>query len=174
MGLILRTFAALVLLAPACVFADQDRPAPTTATIVEIMNGMVMPAANILWKATAVHATEDGIVDYSPKNDEEWHKVQQARIEMSKAIDLLLIPGRRVGVPGAVEFAEQDLTPDQIEALIKREPDQWMELARALEETMQQAKTAIENHDVEALRDIGAAIDDACEGCHLHFWYPEQ
>ena len=31
---------------------------------------------------------------------------------------------------------------------------------------------AIEAKDVQALFDVGEAIDEACEHCHRHYWYP--
>jgi len=181
-------FALPMLLMPLCAAAQTESlippkiditeitesPIPPTATVAEIMENKIMLAANVLWGATAVYITEQGEDDRSPKNDEEWLQVDKARIVLEEAIKALLVPGRHVDVAGAVsEYPEEELNPDQIEAMIRNEPEVWAAMLHALDDTVQQAKKAIEEHDVPALTEIGGAIDDACESCHLHFWYPE-
>jgi len=177
--------AAVIMLLLACstVETDSSAPAiaaveesslPATATVGEIMRDIVRPAADVLWGATAVYVTMEGEDDRSPKNDEEWQTVDQSRIAMEEAIEALLVPDRKVDVDDAVPYAAEDLKPEEIEALIKREPDIWVAMVHALGDTMQQTQKAIEDQDVEALTEIGADIDDACESCHAHFWYPEQ
>jgi hypothetical protein len=37
-----------------------------------------------------------------------------------------------------------------------------------------QAFAAIEAKDAEKLLDVGNAIDEACEKCHLQYWYPNE
>jgi hypothetical protein len=169
----IRTIAVSAVFLPALCFAQMDNPVPSNATITEIMDGIVRPAADVLWGATAVYVTEQGEDDRSPKNDEEWNTVDQSRIAMEKAITALLEPGRKVDVAGAPVSSNENLNPAEIEALIQREPEVWAAKVNALGETMQQAKTAIAARDVEALSEVGGYIDNACEGCHQHFWYPE-
>jgi hypothetical protein len=165
---------AAILLVPNYSSAAKDSPIPSTLSIKAIMKGNVMPAAEVIWDATAVYVTQEGEDDRSPKNDEDWRKVDLSRIALEDAIKALLVSGRIVDEPGTVsEHPEEELSPYQIEAMIKREPDIWVAMVGALDDTVQQAKKAIEDRDVEALTEIGGAIDEACENCHMHFWYPE-
>jgi cytochrome c556 len=36
------------------------------------------------------------------------------------------------------------------------------------------ALAAVDAHDVDKISEVGGAIDEACESCHLQFRYPEQ
>ena len=174
MGSKLLNLAALLLCLQNCHAAAMEEPVPPGATVAEIMEDTVMPAAEVLWDATAVWITREGEVDHTPQNDEEWQKVDRSRIAMEAAVAALLVPGRRVEEPGAaVEYPEEELTPEEIEAGIGREPAVWVAMVHALEATIKQAGQAIADQDVDALTEIGAAIDQACEACHRHFWYPD-
>lgn len=169
------TIIAVLVLYSVGTAAETATGISASTSISEIMEGVMMPAAAILWNATAVYSTAEGIDDRSPKNDEEWQQVDQSRIAMSLAIEALRVPGRSVEPPGhGDDHSAEELTPEQIGALIASEPKTWVAKLDALNATVMQAQVAIENQDVEALREIGGALDDACESCHKHFWYPEK
>jgi len=169
-----RSWTLALLFSPACCWAAPTDPISDTTPIHDIMHYHVMPAAQVLWDATAIYITIKGEDDRSPKNDEEWNTVDLSRIALEEAIKALLVPGRVADIPEAGEvIPEGELKPEEIQALIKNEPELWVAMVHALDGTVQQAKRDIENHDVEALRETGGAIDDACEACHLHFWYPK-
>ena len=162
-----------LLLLPAWCWAGSANPITDTTTIHDIMHFHVMPEAQVLWDATALYITIEGEDDRSPKNDAEWKTVDQSRIALEETLKALLVPGRVADIPEAGEvIPEGDLKPDEIQALIKNQPEAWAARVHALEGTLQQAKKAIADQDVEALREIGGAIDDNCEACHKHFWYP--
>jgi cytochrome c556 len=36
------------------------------------------------------------------------------------------------------------------------------------------ALRAIDAHDIDGISEAGGTIDEACESCHLQFWYPPQ
>ncbi len=169
-----RLLPALLFL-PACGLADTASPITDITPIHDIMHYHIMPAAQVLWDATAIYITIEGEDDRSPRNDGEWKVVDQARIALQAAIETLLVPGRPADEPNVdlSDYPEGDLKPDEIEAMIKSEPEAWVAMIHALDATVQQTKKAIADHDVEALREIGGAIDDDCEACHLHFWYPK-
>ena len=44
--------------------------------------------------------------------------------------------------------------------------------AHALHDAGMKALAAIDKKDVDGLSDAGEAIDEACEQCHLKYWYP--
>ena len=163
---------ALLLLSASC-WADPVEPITDKTTIHDIMHYHVMPQVQVLWDATAVYITMEGEDARYPKNDAEWSAVDQSRIALEETLKTLLVPGRVADIPEAGEVTpEGDLKPDEIQALIKSQPEAWAAMIHALERTLQQAKKAIADQDVEALREIGGTIDANCEACHKHFWYP--
>ncbi len=47
-----------------------------------------------------------------------------------------------------------------------------MQRAHALQDAGLKALAAIDAKNVDGLSDAGEAIDEACEQCHLKYWYP--
>lgn len=158
---------------PAAPAAATDSPYHLRATIAEIMDSMVMPAADIIWKSTAVIESVEGRKDFTPKNDEEWKVVERAAVVMSEAQNAIMIPGRHVAPPDApVDDDGDELLPAQIEELIRKEPQVWIGFAQALDATTEKLQVAIKARDLQAISDLGGELDEVCESCHLHFWYP--
>jgi signal transduction histidine kinase len=91
-----------------------------------------------------------------------------------EASDLILIPGRHVAAPGEKEQDPNvNLSPEKIEALINADRASWVKMAHDLHDSVLPALKAIDAKDAMALSDAGAAIDKACEDCHLKYWYPK-
>jgi len=144
------------------------------ATIVEIMDSMVMPTADVLWNAVGVSVTANGIVENVPETDEDWARLRWSAVTMAEATNALIIPGRHVAPAGTVQDPNDTaLSPAQIEALIAKNRAAWVGMAHALDAAVLEAIQAIDARDVDKLADVGGTIDTACENCHLVFWYPE-
>ena len=141
--------------------------------IVEIMDSMVMPNAQIVWDAVSYDVTEKGETINGPKTDEDWQKVRRAAITLAESANNLMVPGRAVNHPGA-KAGEGELAPEEIARLIAANRGAWVGHAKVLYETVMQAVAAIDAKDTDKLSDAGGNIDSACEGCHLQFWYPNQ
>lgn len=155
--------------------AAPEIPYHPRATIAEIMDSMVMPAADVIWNSTAVTQTLEGEKDSRPKTDEEWKVVERAGVVLSEALNSLMIPGRHVDKPGAVAAnPEAELNPDQIEELIRKEPQVWLGFAQAIDATVEKAQATIRDRNFDAISEVGGELDEICENCHLHFWYPKQ
>jgi cytochrome c556 len=142
-------------------------------TVVEIMDAMVMPNAQIVWDAVSYDVSDKGEKVTGPKTDEDWQKVRWAAVTLAEAANNLIVPGRAVNHPG-VKPGEGELAPEQIQKLIAANRGAWVGHAKALYETVAEAIKAIDAKDIEKVSDAGGNIDAACEGCHLQFWYPEQ
>ena len=71
-----------------------------TATIIEIMDSMVMPSAQILWDAVAGDATDKGTVEKTPQTDEDWQKLRWTAVTLAEATNALAVPGRKVAPAG--------------------------------------------------------------------------
>ena len=160
--------------APAAASAAAT-PFHLRATVAEIMDSMVMPAADVIWNSTAVIDSTEGQRDMRPKNDEEWKTVERAGVVLSEALNAVMIPGRRVDQPGAVAAnPESELGPDQIQELIQKEPQVWVGFVQALDGTVEKLQQAIRERNFDKINELGGELDETCENCHLHFWYPKK
>jgi len=152
-------------------------PAPeylVTTSIREIMGSMVMPSANDLWNAVSSTVTAKGVEEKAPKTEQEWSDVRNKAITIIEASNLILIPGRHVAPSGAGnKDPSVNLPPDLIEKMIAEDPADWTKFAHAMHDSVLPALKAIDAKDPMALSDAGAAIDQACETCHLKFFYPK-
>lgn len=156
---------------PAAASADDVyRP---TATVKQIMDSMVAPTAQVLWDSTGTVATAQGVVTSEPKTDEDWAKLRQNAVVLAEAMNSLMIPGRIADKPGT-PAEPGSLAPEQITALIQKNRTAWVAHAHVFETVIQGLIKTIDTKNVEGLSDGGGTLDEACENCHLQFWYPNQ
>jgi hypothetical protein len=144
------------------------------ATIQDIMDSMVDPAADYIWDAVATTMTAKGREEKYPRTDEEWKEVRRRAIQLMEGANLLLIPGRRVATPGQTADPRIQLPADQIEALINQDRGSFVKLAHGLYDSAVPALQAIDAKDRNKLLDAGDAIDRACETCHMKYWYAKR
>ena len=142
------------------------------ATIREIMDSMMMPTADAMWDSVAYIATADYIIDAKPETEEDWQKLRWSAVTMAEAANALLIPGRRVDQPGVVADSPEELDPEVIQAMIETDRQAWVAFANAMHAVAMEAIRVIDARSVEGVSEVGGTIDDACEACHLQFWYP--
>ena len=144
-------------------------------SIEEIMESIVMPAAQIIWDSVAVDVTEKGTIEKGPVTDEDWAKLRWTAVTLAESTNLLVVPGRRAAPPGAKsENPDSELEPEQIQALIAKNRPAFVAHAHVLHEAAMEALRAIDARKTDGISDAGGTIDAACEGCHLQFWYPNQ
>ncbi len=166
----------VVALVAACRTAPPPPPpAPEfqpISPIVDVMEFMIEPSADVLWESVATIVNEKGIEDRRPRTDEEWTVVKRSAVTLVEATNLLLID-RPAAHPGTKsENPNIELEPEQIDKLLADDPASWKKYVKALYDATVPALTAINNKDAEALLTSGEGIDTACENCHLHYWYP--
>ena len=162
-----------------CVAAGCSRstpPAPglaPTAPIKDLMEAMVDPNAEYLFDNIVEIVDETGIIDKTPKTDEEWKEVRRRALMLVEAPNLLVAPGRIVAKPGEkAEYPEVELDADQIQKLIDGDRDAFVRRARRLQDAATLALKAIDARDKKELFARLGDVDKACESCHLHYWYP--
>jgi cytochrome c556 len=144
------------------------------ATIVEMMDAIVMPAAQVLWDAVGSDVTADGTIEKVPQTDADWEKLRWTAITLAEATNALVVP-RHVASPGTKSLNPgAELEPEQVEALLAKDRPAFVAHAHALHEAAMEALRAVDAKSVEGISDAGGTIDAACEGCHLQFWYPNQ
>lgn len=142
-----------------------------SATIQELMISIVDPNVDPIWESIETISTAKGVEEKHPKTDEEWAALKNHAIALREVTNLLVIEGRKVATSNTSTVAAE-LTPDEIEKLIAANRPAFIKNAHDLHEAVTQAIVAIDAKDVAALEAVGGAIDQACEKCHMQFWYP--
>lgn len=147
----------------------------TTATVKDIMDALVDPGSDYIWDAVETVVTAKGTEEKAPHTDEDWKQARNHAIMLLEATNLLQIPGRHVAKAGEkAEDPKVELSPEQIEEAISKDRASWIKHANALHDATMAAFKAIEAKNAEGLLDAGDGIDNACEQCHLQYWYPNE
>jgi hypothetical protein len=139
------------------------------------MDSMVDPSADFIWESVATTVSAKGIEEKAPHTNEEWAEVRRRAITLLEATNLLLMPGRRVAKPGEkADDPKVELGPEQIQQLINQDRKTWTDRAHGLHDAVLASLKAIEAKSAEELLNSGDGIDQACEKCHLVYWYPDE
>jgi hypothetical protein len=177
---------AAAVLAAASLLAGCSAPAPATeetapaapqfrpvASIREVMNSVIDPSVDEVWNSVGSTVDEKGLTDRAPTEDEHWAEVRRHALIVSEAANLLLMHNRPVAPPGAPSLAPGvELTPEEIRALIDKNPEGWDFYVQQFQDSLKPALAAIDAKNPQALFDAGEKIDETCENCHTTFWYP--
>jgi len=146
--------------------------------VKEIMKGIVDPSSKELWDSVGTESGPKGLVERSPKTDAEWAKLEGDALMLAEVANLLKMPGRHVALPEQANLKTTpdapELTPAQIEEKIAKDLVAWGKKADALQATAVKARAAAKAHDKDGLLNVGEEIDNACESCHLTYWYPDE
>jgi hypothetical protein len=144
------------------------------ATIRDIMDSFIDPAADHIWDAVSITVTVKGREEKYPRTDEEWKELRRRAIQLMEGANLLLVPGRRVAKPGEQVDPRVALPPDQIEALINQDRAAFTKMAHNLYDSAVPVLQAIEAKDKDKLLEVSDGIDQACEQCHTKYWYAKR
>lgn len=167
--------ALCAFLGAASAEAQSSSDFMLTFTIRDVMDSIVMPSADVIWNAVAVNVSAEGVTEIAPETDEDWERIRRAAVMLAEATNVLAIPGRPVARPEPdAEVAEGDLSPAEIEALLKTDWPAWTAHLHVLHQTAMETIQAIDARDADAVTEVGGSIDAACESCHVQFWYPDQ
>ena len=144
--------------APAMNTPATDTTGPATMApksyVKDLMNYMMMPAASGVWNAVSTSTDQTGVHENRPQSDDDWNKVIAAATELAESTNLLMVPGRRRCVGGAIP--EAFLTD-------------WRRKAREVGEAANIALIVAKKHDADALGEAGERIDVACDQCHERY-----
>lgn len=177
-------FAALS--AAVCSKATPAERPPSTAkpligdmtpvvSVKELMEHMIDPIADNIFDAVWWDNTAQGVVEHKPTTDEEWEKVKIGATTIVEGIELLKVP-RPFAPPGDVNDSlgpnPPELSPTQIQAKLDKDPVLWIAKIQALRNVGLEVLEVVKKKDTNALWQAGGDLDDACESCHLEYWYP--
>lgn len=142
------------------------------ASVSDIMTTIVMPSADVLWNAVAIDVTAAGVVTTAPETEAEWQRIRASAETLAAITDKLLSENLPVS-NAPVEPSPGVLAPEQIAALRKENWQAWTAHVYVMHEVAESALKMIDAKDTEGLSEIGGSLDEACENCHVQFWYPE-
>ena len=127
--------------------ANAGPPVKAVATLEEVMHGMVIPNAQVVWAASGSIVTAKGVEERRPKSEDEWINVEASATTLTEAGNLLMMEGRA------------------------KDNGRWMDRARALREAGAAVHKAAKARDVDALFEKGGDLFEACQGCHFDYRY---
>jgi len=183
---------ALMLALSACSSKPAPSPAASTAptlpspqklwgdlkpivSVKELMHDMIDPASDLIFDAVKVEIGPTGTVEKVPKTEKDWERIRIGAVTIAEGIYLLKIP--RPFAPQGDENnsrgpAPTELSPAQIQAKLEADPVLWNAKIEALRNVGLEVLDIVKRKDADELWDAGENLDQACEGCHLQFWYP--
>jgi hypothetical protein len=133
----------LVLLAVgACAQEEQASTYRPVGDMADLMNGVVEPAAEVIWDAVGVIVDSAGEHQLAPQSEEEWLAVRSAAYTVAEAGNLLMMPERALD-QGA-----------------------WVTMSQSLVEMGERAIEAADARNLDAVFDVGAEIYYVCTNCH--------
>ena len=144
-------------------------------SVKELMESMIDPIADNIFDAVWWDNTATGVVEHRPTTDEDWQKVKMGAVTIAEGIELLKVP-RPWTPPGDVNNSlgpnPPELSPAQMQAKLDKDPVLWIAKIQALRNVSLEVLEIVKKKDANALWQAGGDLDEACEGCHLEYWYP--
>ena len=144
-------------------------------SVKELMEYTIDPLSDGIFDAVGTDADEKHVVDAKPVTDADWKKVQAGAVSLGEAIYLLKIP-RPFTQPGDENVSQgpnpPEMSPAQIKAKLESDPVLWNAKIEAVRNVTLEVLDIVKKKDSQALFAAGGDLDQACEGCHLQYWYP--
>jgi hypothetical protein len=144
-------------------------------SVKELMENIIDPQADFVFDAVAVDIGTQGAVETKPTTDDDWLKVQRGAVILAEATNLLKMQ-RRIAPPGDKNNSggsnAPELSPEQIQTKVDSDRALWNSHADKLRDEALKVLDIVKNKDADSLFKAGSDIDQACESCHLDYWYP--
>jgi hypothetical protein len=144
-------------------------------SVKELMRDMLDPLADNIFDAVSIVTDRKGTVERSPTTDEDWDRIRIGAVTMAEGAYLLKVR-RPWAPPGDVNNSigpdAPELSPDQIQAKVEKDPVEWNARIEALRNVGLEVLDIVKRRDVNELWDASENLDQACEGCHRSYWYP--
>jgi hypothetical protein len=112
------------------------------ATIKQIMNGIVMPGATVIYNAVGTKITASGVEETAPRNDKEWAAVGNSAAALVESGNLLLLGGRAV------------------------DTGDWVKMTREFIDAGKAALRAAETKNADGIFSAGGDLNVSCDTCH--------
>ena len=191
-GLRLAVRGGLLLCAGLTLSCSSSRPAPAPAaaaapaqalwgdmkpvvSVKELMRDMIDPIADNIFDSIAIVDTPHGTVQHVPKTDEDWDKIRVGAVTLAEGAYLLKV--QRPFAPAGDDKTKspvvgEELTPAEVKAKVEKDPVLWNAKIEALRNVGLEVLEIVKNKKTDELWDAGDNLDQACETCHIQYWYP--
>ena len=133
------------VIAVSCTPAEPPSPYKPVATVEELMEGTVQPAAERYWQSVSTTISAAGIEEKFPKTDEEWEAVWGGAMTIAESGNLLMMPSR------------------------VRDDADWARLSSALVDVGVEAAKAARTRNPETVLEMGEKVYNVCTECHMKF-----
>src|SRR5262245_61659195 len=180
--------SSMALVLGVCVGACSSKAAPAPAhgpelwgdlkpvvSVKELMRDMIDPASDFVFDSVGTVINKKGVIETRPVTDADWEKIRVGAVTLAEGIYLLKVP-RPFAPPGDENNSTgpdpEELSPAQITAKIEKDPVLWNAKIEALRNVGLEVMDIVKRKDVNELWDAGENLDQACESCHLVYWYP--
>jgi hypothetical protein len=144
-------------------------------SVKELMKYTLDPASDFIFDAVKIETTRKGTVERVPKTDEDWEKIRVGAVTIAEGAYLLKVP-RPFAPPGDENNSTgpdaSELSPAQIKAKLEQDPVLWNAKIEALRNVGLEVLDIVKNKRTAELWDASYNLDQACESCHLQYWYP--
>jgi len=144
-------------------------------SVKELMRDMLDPAADNIFDAVKIVFTKKGAIETVPKTEKDWERIRIGAVTLAEGVYLLKIP-RPFAPPGDENNSAgpeaTELSPAQIKAKLEADPVLWNAKIEALRNVGLEVLEIVKQKNVEELWDAGHNLDQACESCHIQYWYP--
>jgi hypothetical protein len=145
-------------------------------SVKELMAHMIDPIADNIFDAVHWTITKRGTDYVRPQDDDDWEKVRVGAVTLAEGIYLLKVPRPTEPAgyinPFSVGPDAPEQTPEQIQAMIDKDPVLWNAKIEALRNAALEVIEIVNRKNIDELFAAGEDLDKACEGCHLEYWYP--
>jgi hypothetical protein len=125
--------------------ANAPLAAPPVATVLELMDGIVSPAAQVVYDSVATIVDKDGVTETRPRNDREWQRVAGNAAALIEASELLKMEGRA------------------------KDQDDWVMIATAMGAAAAETRDAAQKQDVQGILNSGEKLNNSCDNCHRKY-----
>jgi hypothetical protein len=144
-------------------------------SVKELMRDMIDPASDYVFDSVGIVSSRKGVVETAPKTDADWEKIRIGAVTLAEGVYLLKIP-RPFAPPGDENNSTgpepEELSPAQITAKLEADPVLWNAKIEALRNVGLEVLEIVKRKDANELWDAAENLDQACETCHLEYWYP--
>jgi len=144
-------------------------------SVKELMRDMLDPASDFIFDAVKIETTRKGTVEKVPKTEEDWNRIRIGATTIAEGVYLLKVP-RPFAPPGdqnnSVGPDASELSPAQIKEKLEKDPVLWNAKIEALRNVGLEVLEIVKTKKTSELWDASYNLDQACESCHLQYWYP--
>jgi hypothetical protein len=144
-------------------------------SVKELMHDFIDPASDYIFDSVGTVVTRQGEEERLPRSDEDWAKLRMGAVMIAEGVYLLKVP-RPFAPPGDNNNSSgpdpEELSPAQIEAKLQQDPVLWNAKIEALRNVGLEVMEIVKTKNAKELWDAAENLDEACENCHIEYWYP--